>query len=185
VRCLPTASALPLKKDFGTSRLAALVSSYTTCPCVRRAEEHSHRDDTYHLDPRRNDPARPMGGIRARMAHGGDDNGVLGTLQLLDLLIKLSDARSRSGIQRVAERPLSSRDRPSFAAVATAGMCQEPTFSPIGIYGISAGRSFRLDSGLFNNWAPLLRFGRKQPGEFCRGGRSDWGANRFVPLLNG
>ncbi len=37
--------------------LAALVSSYTTCPCVRRAEEHSHRDDTYHLNPRRNDPA--------------------------------------------------------------------------------------------------------------------------------
>jgi hypothetical protein len=43
---------------------AALVSSYTTCPCVRRAEEHSHRVDTYHLNPRQNDPARPMPGIR-------------------------------------------------------------------------------------------------------------------------
>jgi hypothetical protein len=34
---------------------------------------------------------------------------------------------SRSGSQRAAERqrPLSSRDRPSFAAVATAGMCHE------------------------------------------------------------
>jgi hypothetical protein len=57
VRCLPTASALQVP-------LAALVSSYTTCPGVRRAEEHSRRDDTYHLDPRRNDPARPMPGIR-------------------------------------------------------------------------------------------------------------------------
>jgi hypothetical protein len=39
---------------------------------------------------------------------------------------------SRSGSQRAAERqrPLSSRDRPSFAAVATAGMCQEPTYAP-------------------------------------------------------
>jgi hypothetical protein len=53
---------------------------------------------------------------------GGDDNGLVGALQPLDLLIKLSDARSRSGIQRVAECLLSSRDRPSFAAVATAGI---------------------------------------------------------------
>jgi hypothetical protein len=39
---------------------------------------------------------------------------------------------SRSGSQRAAERqrPLSSRDRPSFAAVATAGMCQNPTHAP-------------------------------------------------------
>jgi hypothetical protein len=60
---------------------------------------------------------------------GGDDNGLLGALEPVDLLIKLSDARSLSGSQRVAERqrPLSSRDRPSFAAVATAGMCQKPT----------------------------------------------------------
>jgi hypothetical protein len=59
----------------------------------------------------------------------GDDNGLVGALQPVDLLIKLSDARSRSGSQRAAERqrPLSSRDRPSFAAVATAGMCQEET----------------------------------------------------------
>jgi hypothetical protein len=51
---------------------------------------------------------------------GGDDNGLRGALQPLDLLIKLSDARSRSGSQRAAERQrlLSSRDRPSFAAVA-------------------------------------------------------------------
>ena len=69
MRCLPTASALPLKKDFGTSRLASLVSGYTTCPCGGRAEEHSRRFDTYHLNPRRNDPARPMAGIRARVAH--------------------------------------------------------------------------------------------------------------------
>jgi hypothetical protein len=56
----------------------------------------------------------------------GDDNSLLAALQPLDLLTKLSDARSRSGSQRAVERqrPLSSRDRPSFAAVATAGMCQ-------------------------------------------------------------
>jgi hypothetical protein len=35
---------------------------------------------------------------------GGDDNGLAGALQPLDLLIKLSDARSRSGSQRAAER---------------------------------------------------------------------------------
>jgi hypothetical protein len=60
---------------------------------------------------------------------GGDDNGLVGALQPLDLLIKLGDARSRSGSQRAAERqrPLSSRDRPSFAAVATAGMCHQWT----------------------------------------------------------
>src|SRR6266508_3973919 len=60
---------------------------------------------------------------------GGDDNGLLGALEPVDLLIKLSDARSRSGSQQAAERQrlLSSRDRPSFAAVATAGMCHEPT----------------------------------------------------------
>jgi hypothetical protein len=54
---------------------------------------------------------------------GGND---LGAPQPFDLLIKLGDARSRAGSQRAAERqrPLSSRDRPSFAAVATAGMCQ-------------------------------------------------------------
>jgi hypothetical protein len=28
---------------------------------------------------------------------GGDDNGLVGALQPIDLLIKLSDARSRSG----------------------------------------------------------------------------------------
>ena len=53
--------------------LAALVSSYTTCPCVRRAEEHSHRDDTYHLDPRRNDPARPRRASPLAWRTGGDD----------------------------------------------------------------------------------------------------------------
>jgi hypothetical protein len=84
-----------------------------------------------------------------------------------------------------AQCPDHPQKRPCSGHSGSAASCHEPTFSPIGIYGISAGRSFRLDSGLFNNWAPLLRFGRKQPGEFCRGGRSDWGANRFVPLLNG
>jgi hypothetical protein len=76
--------------------LAALVSSYTTCPCVRRAEEHSHRDDTYHLDPRRSDPARPMPASALAWRTGGGDNGLVGALQPVDLLIKLGDARSRS-----------------------------------------------------------------------------------------
>jgi hypothetical protein len=35
---------------------------------------------------------------------GGDDNGVLGALQPLDLLIKLGDARSRSGSRSLAAR---------------------------------------------------------------------------------
>ena len=49
----------------------------------------------------------------------------------MKMAIKLSDARSRSGSQRAAERQrlLSSRDRPSFAAVATAGMCQTRTLA--------------------------------------------------------
>jgi hypothetical protein len=96
VRCLPTASALPLKKDFGTSRLAALVSGYTTCPCGGRAEEHSRRFDTYHLNPRRNDPARPMAGIRARVAHRWRLRGLLCALQPVDLLIKLGDPPARA-----------------------------------------------------------------------------------------
>jgi hypothetical protein len=32
--------------------------------------------------------------------------------------------------ERLSERPLSSRDRPSFAAVATAGMCHKQTHAP-------------------------------------------------------
>jgi hypothetical protein len=58
---------------------------------------------------------------------GGDD--LVGALQPLDLLIELGDARSRSGSQGAAECLLSSRDRPSFAAVATAGMCQTRTLA--------------------------------------------------------
>ncbi len=48
-------------------------------------------------------------------------------------MIKLSDARSRSGSQRAAERqrPLSSRDRPSFTAVATAGCARQIAFQSI------------------------------------------------------
>jgi hypothetical protein len=56
---------------------------------------------------------------------GGND---LGALQPIDLLIKLGDARSRSGSQRAAERQrlLSSRNRPSFVAVAAAGHVPKP-----------------------------------------------------------
>jgi hypothetical protein len=76
----------------------------------------------------RHDPVpQVQDGPGARGRIGGDDNGLVDALQPLDLLIKLSDARSRFGSQRAAERQrlLSSRDRPSFAAVATAGMCQK------------------------------------------------------------
>jgi hypothetical protein len=115
------------KKGLRHVPLAALVSSYTTCPCVRRAEEHSHRDDTYHLDPRRSDQHDPWRATALAWRTGGDGNGLVGALQPLNLLIKLGDARSRSGSQRAAECLLSSRDRPSFAAVAAAGMCQNLT----------------------------------------------------------
>jgi hypothetical protein len=71
--------------------LAALVSSYTTCPCVRRAEEHSHRDDTYHLDPGEMTQHDPCRASALAWRTGGNDDGLLGPLQPLDLLIKLGD----------------------------------------------------------------------------------------------
>jgi hypothetical protein len=80
VRCLPTASALPLKKDFGTSRLAALVSGYTTCPCGGRAEEHSRRVDTYHLNPGEMTQHDPCRASALAWRSGGDDNGLVGAL---------------------------------------------------------------------------------------------------------
>jgi hypothetical protein len=83
---LPTASALPQKKDFGTSRLAALVSGYTTCPCGGRAEEHSRRFDTYHLNPRRNDPARPRRASALAWRTGGD------YVAPIDVLFEFGDA---------------------------------------------------------------------------------------------
>ena len=72
--------------------LAALVSSYTTCPCVRRAEEHSHRDDTYISTPDEVTQHDPCRASALAWRTGGDDNGLLGALQPLDLLIKLGDA---------------------------------------------------------------------------------------------
>jgi hypothetical protein len=71
--------------------LAALVSSYTTCPCVRRAEEHSHRDDTHHLDPRRNDPTRPMAASALASRISSDDDSLLDTLQPLNFLLQFGD----------------------------------------------------------------------------------------------
>jgi hypothetical protein len=71
----------------------------------------------------------PIPGTRARVVHRWRRQWPP-RCAALNLLIKLGDARSRSGSQRAAERqrPLPSRDRPSFAAVATAGMCQLQTF---------------------------------------------------------
>ena len=41
---------------------------------------------------------------------------------------------------------------------------------------------FRLDPGLSNDGAPLLRLRCKQKSEFCRGRRRDRGADRCIPL---
>jgi hypothetical protein len=71
-------------------------------------------------------------------------------------LIKLGDARSRSGSQRAAERQrlLSSRDRPSFAAVGAAGMCQDLPWPP----SASSPGNVSLHAELPTGCAELLFF---------------------------
>ncbi len=48
--------------------------------------------DTYHLNPRRMTQHDPWRASVLAWRTGGDDNGLLGALQPLDLLIKLGDA---------------------------------------------------------------------------------------------
>ena len=79
---------------------------------------------------RTHDGWRRYGDERARQGFGlyGALAGRRGHLEFVNLARHRGafSLSSRSGSQRVAERqrPLSSRDRPSFAAVATAGMCR-------------------------------------------------------------
>jgi len=86
VRCLPTASALPLKKDFGTSRWQLW---YQATRLARVCEgQRSTRTGTTptistpgEMTP--HDPCRASGLARRT---GGDDNGLLDALEPLDFV---------------------------------------------------------------------------------------------------
>jgi hypothetical protein len=64
------------KKDFGTSRWQLWYQATRLARVCGRAEEHSRRVGTYHLNPRRNDPARPMPASALAWRTGGDDDSL-------------------------------------------------------------------------------------------------------------
>jgi hypothetical protein len=155
VRCLPTASALPLKKDFGTSRWQLWYQATRlarVCEGQRSTRTGSAPTILTPGEMTQHDPCRASA---LAWRTGSDDDGLLGALQPLNLLIKLGDARSRSGSQRAAECLLSSRDRPSFAAVATAGMCQNRASS-------WANRTMTVDRVVDQASPRLLRYARSE-----------------------